>query len=64
VDIVPILHAHNIQEKAIFYGCEEIVTDRIVWRIFATIKRLSPSFVEFYRLPANQMHGVTTRIEM
>ncbi len=64
VEIVPILREHGIQEKAIFYGLEEIVTDRLVWRVFALIKRVAPTFVQFYRLPADHMHGVSTRIEM
>ncbi len=64
VDIVSILRARGIQEKAIFYGLEEIVTDRLVWRVFALIKRVAPTFVQFYRLPADVMHGVSTRIEL
>ena len=64
VDIVSILRAHGIHEKAIFYGLEEIVTDRLVWRVFALIKRVAPTFVQFYRLPADVMHGVSTRIEL
>jgi KUP system potassium uptake protein len=64
VDIVSILREHHIHEKAIFYGLEEIVAQRLVWRIFALIKRLAPSFVQFYRLPADHVHGVTTRIEI
>jgi KUP system potassium uptake protein len=64
VDIVRILRDHEIHEKAIFYGLEEIATPRLVWRIFALIKRLAPTFVQFYRLPADHVHGVSTRIEM
>ncbi|MEN6516668.1 MAG: KUP/HAK/KT family potassium transporter [Methanospirillum sp.] len=64
VDIVPILRDHGIHEKAIFYGLEDIVTDRLAWRVFALIKRLAPTFVQFYRLPADVMHGVSTRIEL
>ncbi len=64
VDIVSILRDHQIHEKAIFYGLEEIVTDHPVWRLFAVIKRNAPTFVQFYRLPADRLHGVSTRIEM
>ena len=64
VDIVPILRDHGIHEKAIFYGLEEIAATRLVWRIFALIKRLAPSFVQFYRLPAEYVHGVSTRVEL
>jgi K+ transporter len=31
---------------------------------FSLIKRLSPAFVQFYKLPANKLHRVVTRIEM
>ena len=64
VEIVSILRDHGIHEKAIFYGLEEIVTDRLPWRVFALIKRVAPTFVQFYRLPADVMHGVSTRIEL
>ena len=64
VNVVPILRDHGIHEKAIFYGLEEIVTEHPVWRIFAMIKRNAPTFVQFYRLPADHLHGVSTRIEM
>jgi len=64
VNVVPILRDHGIHEKAIFYGLEEIVTEHPVWRVFAMIKRNAPTFVQFYRLPADHLHGVSTRIEM
>jgi KUP system potassium uptake protein len=43
---------------------EDIVTTRIVWRIFAAIKRLAPSVVQFYKLPSDKIHGVVTRVDM
>jgi KUP system potassium uptake protein len=64
VDIVTLLRDAGIYEKTIFYGLEDIVTNNIIWRIFSTIKRLTPSFVQFYKLPADKIHGVVTRVEM
>lgn len=64
VDIPGILREAGIEEKTIFYGMEDIVTTNAIWRIFAAIKRLSPSLVQFYRLPADKIHGVVTRVEM
>jgi KUP system potassium uptake protein len=64
VDIGAIFSEAGIEEKTIFYGMEEIITNQLVWRIFAAIKRLSPSVVQFYRLPPDKIHGVVTRIEM
>ncbi|RII27028.1 MAG: potassium transporter Kup [Geobacter sp.] len=59
-----LLHGLGISEKVIFYGIEEILTDNPVWKLFATIKRQTPNFVQFYKLPAGKLQGVVTRVEM
>jgi KUP system potassium uptake protein len=64
VDIGQILKDAEIDEKTIFYGMEDIVTTHIIWRIFAAIKRLSPSVVQFYKLPSDKIHGVVSRVEL
>ena len=64
VDIGAILKDAEIEEKTIFYGMEDIVTTHPVWRIFAAIKRLTPSMVQFYKLPSDKIHGVVTRVEL
>ena len=64
VDIGSILKEAGIDELTIFYGMEDIVTTHVVWRIFAAIKRLSPSVVQFYKLPSDKIHGVLTRVDM
>jgi len=64
LDMERILEYAGIHEKVIFYGLEEIATDNLIWRIFAVIKKLTPTFVQFYELPVNKLHGVITRIEM
>ncbi len=64
VDISTILKEAEIEEKTIFYGMEDIITTHPVWRIFAAIKRLSPSVVQFYKLPSDKIHGVVTRVDM
>ncbi|MFQ5736136.1 MAG: KUP/HAK/KT family potassium transporter [Thermodesulfobacteriota bacterium] len=64
VDMEAILKMADINEKTIFYGLEEIATNNIVWRIFSVIKKLTPTFLQFYELPPNKLHGVITRVEM
>jgi KUP system potassium uptake protein len=64
LDIGTILKEAEIDELTIFYGMEDIVTTHVIWRIFGAIKRLSPSLVQFYKLPADKIHGVVTRVEM
>jgi len=63
-DVEEILREAGIEEHTIFYGLEDIVTDNIIWKIFAIIKRLNPAFVQFYKLPSHKLHGVMTRVEM
>lgn len=64
IDVEQILKENGITEKTIFYGIEDIFTNNLVWKVFSVIKKLSPSFVQFYRLPPGELHGVMTRFEM
>ena len=64
VDVEGILKDAGINEKTIFYGLEEITTGNIIWKIFSLIKKLTPTFLIFYKLPTNKLHGVITRVEM
>jgi KUP system potassium uptake protein len=64
IDIEKLLKKHGIQEKVIFYGVEDITTNNPFWRIFSSIKKQSPNFVQFHKLPASKLQGVVTRVEM
>jgi len=64
IDVEQILKEGGIDEKAIFYGLEDIITRNPLWKFFGVIKRLSPTFVQFYKLPSHKLHGVITRVEM
>ena len=64
IDIEKIIRAHGITEKVIFYGIEDIATANPIWKVFALIKKLTPNFVQFNKLPAAKLQGVVTRVEM
>ncbi len=64
INIEDILENAGIDCKAIFYGLEHITTPNPIWKIFSSIKRLVPSFDEFYELPQRKLHGVITRVKM
>lgn len=63
-DVEEILREAGIQEKTIFYGVEDIIADNVIWKFFSIIKKLTPNILQFYKLPANKLHGVVTRVEM
>ena len=64
ISIERLMKKAGIDEKTIFYGLEDIVTDHMVWKIFSLIKRISPTFIQFHKLPAGKLHGVVTRVEL
>lgn len=64
VELEDILKQASINPKVIFYGIEDIVTDDFVMNVFYLIKKVTPSFVQFYKLPPNKVHGIITRIEI
>jgi KUP system potassium uptake protein len=64
VNVEKILMEAGINEKAIFYGLEDIVTKNIFWSVFSIIKKLSPAYVQFYKLPSEKLCGIISRVEM
>ena len=64
IDIEGLLKRNGIAEKVIFYGVEDISTNNPVWKVFSVIKKLTPNFVQFNKLPASKLQGVLTRVEM
>lgn len=64
LDVDRILRNASINAQVVFYGLEEIRTKNIFWKIYSAMKRLVPSFVQFYRLPPHKLHGVMTLVEM
>jgi len=64
VDIIGLLRADGIEEKTIFYGMENIVSDKFFWKLYGLLKKVTPAFVQFYELPPEKIHGVITRVMM
>lgn len=64
IDVEKVLTEAGIQESVIFYGLEEILTKNFIWNVFSFIKKNTPSFVQFYSLPSNKLHGIVTRVEI
>jgi KUP system potassium uptake protein len=64
LDLEGLIKQQGIQEKVIFYGVEDIVTRNPIWRIFSLIKRITPTFVQFSKLPPSRLQGIVTRVEM
>ncbi|PKL57052.1 MAG: potassium transporter Kup, partial [Methanomicrobiales archaeon HGW-Methanomicrobiales-5] len=64
VDVISLLKERGIDEKTIFYGIENIVSDKLIWRFYGLIKKVSPPFIQFYDMPTEKIHGVVTRVVM
>lgn len=64
INIEKILHNAGINAKVIFYGLEDIETKNFAWKFYSFIKRITPSFVRFHKLPPYKLHGVVNLVEM
>ncbi|HYQ48197.1 MAG TPA: KUP/HAK/KT family potassium transporter, partial [Thermodesulfovibrionales bacterium] len=64
VDVEEILREADIEERAVFYGLEDIITANPIWKLFHFIKRNTPPFINFYKLPSKKLHGVLTKVSM
>lgn len=63
-DLLKLFKVQGISEKVIFYGVDDIKTSSVFYKIYAFIKKVTPSFASFYNLPYNKLHGVVTRHEL
>ena len=63
-DLPKLFKQIGISEKVIFYGVDDIKTNKFFYRIYAFIKKITPSFASFYNFPYNKLHGVVTRHEL
>jgi KUP system potassium uptake protein len=59
-----ILRHADIDERAVYYGLEDISAGNPVWKAFALIKRVMPTFIKFYEFPPEKLHGVITKVVM
>ncbi|MDP2753532.1 MAG: KUP/HAK/KT family potassium transporter, partial [Nitrospirota bacterium] len=62
IDIEEILREAGIEERVVFYGLEDITTENLIWKVFALIKRVTPTFIQFYKFPSKKLHGVFTKV--
>ena len=63
-DLLKLFKLQGISEKVIFYGVDDIKTSKFFYKVYAFIKKITPSFASFYNLPYNKLHGVVTRHEL
>ena len=63
-DLPKLFKENGFKEKVIFYGVDDIITRKPVYKIFGFVKKLTPSFASFYNFPYNKLHGVITRHEL
>ncbi|MFZ1520181.1 MAG: KUP/HAK/KT family potassium transporter [Ignavibacteriaceae bacterium] len=54
----------KFNEKAIFYGAEEIKTNKLFLKFFIVLKKIAPNWISYFDFPYNKLHCVGTRIEI
>lgn len=64
IDTDEILKDAGIDERVVFYGIEDVSTRNVIWKAFSVIKRLTPTFIQFYSFPPKKLHGVITKVAL
>jgi KUP system potassium uptake protein len=64
IDVEELLREAGIEERVVFYGLEDISAKNLVWKLFALVKRVTPTFIQFYKIPPRKLHGVITKVSM
>lgn len=64
IDVEEILKDGGIDERTVFYGLEDVSARGLVWKTFSLIKRVTPTFIQFYKFPYKKLHGVLTKVEL
>ncbi len=64
VNIDKILKSLDVHPKVIFYGVEDLHTQNPFWKIYIIIKKLTSSFVQFYKFPIHKLHGVQVQVNL
>ncbi len=62
MEVEEILREAGIEERVIFYGLEDIDTKNLIWKLFSVIKRLTPTFIQFYNFAPKKLHGIFTKV--
>lgn len=64
IDVEEILRDGGVDERTVFYGLEDVSARGLVWKTFSLIKRVTPTFIQFYKFPYKKLHGVLTKVEL
>ncbi|MBP7653397.1 KUP/HAK/KT family potassium transporter [Candidatus Dependentiae bacterium] len=64
VNIEKLLVKAGIDGKVIFYCIEDIITHNFIWKIYSIIKKITPTFIQFYDLPTNKLQGIIIKVTM
>jgi KUP system potassium uptake protein len=64
IEVEELLREAKIEERVVFYGLEDITARNLIWKAFALIKRITPTFIQFYNFHPKKLHGVFTKVWM
>lgn len=64
IEVEELLREAGVDERTVFYGLEDITSENPLWKGFSLLKRITPTFIQFYKFPSKKLHGVLTKVEM
>ena len=64
IEVEDLLRDSGVEERVVFYGLEDVTARNVIWKLFALIKRITPTFIQFYNFPSRKLHGVFTKVRI
>jgi KUP system potassium uptake protein len=64
IDVEDMLRDAGIEERVVFYGLEDITARNVIWKAFSLLKKITPTFMQFYNFPPKKLHGVFTKVRI
>jgi KUP system potassium uptake protein len=62
LDLNEIFKSLNLEPTVLFYGQENIITNKLFIKIYSFIRKISPTIVDFYNFPLPKTIGIVSNI--
>lgn len=64
IDLDKIFKDLNVETTILFYGQENIITNKLFIKIYSFIRKISPTIVDFYNFPLSKTIGIVSNIHI
>lgn len=64
VNLSEIFESYQLEPVVIFYGCEDVSSRNPLWKVYGFLRRICPSWVQYYHANPAISHGVVATVQL